>query len=115
MSGIDLEFHSKHPTSAKLAQESGMLFPDGVTHDTRYVSPFPLFMKEGLGPYKWDVDGNEYVDYVGGHGAQDLAVGQHGHHHVGAGLEGPLQGRGEEGVVHGDQRPRLVPQGRGGL
>ncbi len=76
MSGIDLEFHSKHPTSAKLAEESGMLFPDGVTHDTRYVSPFPLFMKEGLGPYKWDVDGNRYIDYVSGHGSLIL-----GHSH----------------------------------
>ena len=76
MSGIDLEFHSKHPTSARLAKESGELFPDGVTHDTRYVSPFPLFMKEGLGPYKWDVDGNKYIDYVSGHGSLIL-----GHSH----------------------------------
>ena len=32
-------------------------------------SRFPLYMTHGQGPLKWDVDGNEYVDYVSGHGA----------------------------------------------
>jgi len=44
-------------------------FPSGVTHDIRYVSPFPIFVERALGSRKWDVDGNEYVDYVMGHGA----------------------------------------------
>ncbi|MCH8225049.1 MAG: aminotransferase class III-fold pyridoxal phosphate-dependent enzyme, partial [Chloroflexi bacterium] len=44
-------------------------FPGGVTHDTRYAQPFPLYMTHGTGPRKWDVDGNEYIDYVSGHGA----------------------------------------------
>ena len=40
-----------------------------MTHDSRYATPFPLFMTHGEGPRKWDVDGNEYIDYVSGHGA----------------------------------------------
>ena len=63
------DYIAKHPGSAQRYVESTKLFPGGVTHDTRYAQPFPLFMTHGEGPRKWDVDGNEYVDYVSGHGA----------------------------------------------
>jgi glutamate-1-semialdehyde 2,1-aminomutase len=58
-----------HPTSQRLYQEALQTFPSGVTHDIRYVTPFPLFVDRAQGSRKWDVDGNEYVDYVMGHGA----------------------------------------------
>jgi glutamate-1-semialdehyde 2,1-aminomutase len=58
-----------HPGSAKLYEESLRVFPSGVTHDTRYVTPFPIFVDRAAGSRKWDVDGNEYIDYVMGHGA----------------------------------------------
>lgn len=76
MSVINEEYLKKHPKSAELHRQSDAAFPDGVTHDTRYVMPFPVFMAEASGPLKWDVDGNEYVDYVSGHGALIL-----GHSH----------------------------------
>ena len=63
------DYIAKHPGSAQRYRESCGIFPGGVTHDTRYAQPFPLFMTHGEGPRKWDVDGNEYVDYVSGHGA----------------------------------------------
>ena len=63
------EYVRKHPRSASRYQEARSVFPGGVTHDTRYVTPFPVFISHGRGPLKWDVDGNEYVDYVSGHGA----------------------------------------------
>ena len=63
------EYIAKHPGSEQRYSESTKVFPGGVTHDTRYAQPFPLFMTHGEGPLKWDVDGNEYVDYVSGHGA----------------------------------------------
>lgn len=58
-----------HPGSAGLYQESLQTFPSGVTHDIRYLQPFPIFVERAQGSHKWDVDGNEYVDYVMGHGA----------------------------------------------
>jgi glutamate-1-semialdehyde 2,1-aminomutase len=58
-----------HPGSRKLYEESLRTFPSGVTHDIRYTSPFPIFIERAQGSRKWDVDGNEYVDYVMGHGA----------------------------------------------
>ena len=70
------EYIAKHPGSAQRYAESTQVFPGGVTHDSRYAQPFPLFMTHGEGPLKWDVDGNEYVDFVSGHGALIL-----GHSH----------------------------------
>ena len=63
------DYIAKHPGSAQRYEESVTIFPGGVTHDSRYATPFPLFMTHGEGPRKWDVDGNEYIDYVSGHGA----------------------------------------------
>jgi glutamate-1-semialdehyde 2,1-aminomutase len=58
-----------HPGSQKLYDESLRVFPSGVTHDVRYVTPFPVFVERASGSRKWDVDGNEITDYVMGHGA----------------------------------------------
>ena len=45
------------------------VIPGGVTHDSRHLVPFPLYVKRAQGPRKWDIDGREYVDYWMGHGA----------------------------------------------
>ncbi|PKB73791.1 MAG: hypothetical protein BZY75_00135 [SAR202 cluster bacterium Io17-Chloro-G7] len=76
MPSILEDYIAKHPGSAQRYNESTKVFPGGVTHDSRYAQPFPLFMTHGEGPLKWDVDGSEYVDYVSGHGALIL-----GHSH----------------------------------
>ena len=62
-------YRRTHAGSERLYQESLRTFPSGVTHDIRFVSPFPIFIESAQGSRKWDVDGNEYVDYVMGHGA----------------------------------------------
>src|SRR4029453_18297745 len=41
----------------------------GITHDGRHLNPYPVYIDRALGSRKWDVDGNEYVDYWMGHGA----------------------------------------------
>jgi len=63
------EYIRNHPGSATLYDESSTVFPSGVTHDVRYVTPFPLYIDRASGSRKWDVDGNEIIDYVMGHGA----------------------------------------------
>ena len=45
-----------------------------MTHDTRLLQPHPLYVERAEGSRKWDVDGNEYVDYIGGHGACCWAI-----------------------------------------
>jgi glutamate-1-semialdehyde 2,1-aminomutase len=56
------------PTSRRLALAAGRVFPSGVTHDIRYIEPYGPFVTRAAGSKKWDVDGNQYVDYTGGHG-----------------------------------------------
>jgi glutamate-1-semialdehyde 2,1-aminomutase len=58
-----------HPRSAALYTESSSIFPSGVTHDIRFLTPFPIFVDRAQGSRKWDIDGNEFVDFVMGHGA----------------------------------------------
>src|SRR5262245_29167696 len=62
-------YAARTPGSAKLYERSLRAIPGGVTHDTRYLRPHPLYIERASGSHKWDVDGHEYVDYIGGHGA----------------------------------------------
>jgi glutamate-1-semialdehyde 2,1-aminomutase len=55
--------------SERLAAEAIDIMPSGIAHDARYVKPYGIYVERAKGPRKWDVDGNEYVDYFGGHGA----------------------------------------------
>ena len=76
MSTIEERYHQTHPKSAGLYQRALQCFPNGVTHDIRYLRPFPIYATHAQGGRKWDVDGNEYVDFFMGHGALIL-----GHSH----------------------------------
>jgi len=73
---IEKTYIDTHPKSAEYYAESKELFPNGVTHDARNLKPFPYFVSHAQGSRKWDVDGNEIIDYKGGHGALIL-----GHNH----------------------------------
>ena len=70
------EYIRTHPGSARAYAEASRVLPSGVTHEARFLKPFPAYMTHGHGCHKWDVDGNEYIDYVTGHGAMML-----GHSH----------------------------------
>mgnify|MGYP005851242245 CR=1 FL=1 len=73
---IELDYVERHPSSQRLHRRASPVLPSGVTHDARYMRPFPLYAERAQGSRKWDVDGLEYVDYVMGHGALLL-----GHNH----------------------------------
>ncbi len=70
------EYLAKVATSRALYQRAKRVFPSGITHDGRYLQPCPIFVSRASGSRKWDVDGNELVDYFGGHGSLIL-----GHNH----------------------------------
>ncbi len=57
------------PASRALFERAKRVFPDGVTHDNRRMQPFPIYIDRAEGAFKWDVDGNRYIDYWMGHGA----------------------------------------------
>jgi glutamate-1-semialdehyde 2,1-aminomutase len=73
-SGIVAAWRDRTPGSAHLAREAAELFPSGITHDGRLVDPYGPYIVRAEGAHKWDVDGNRYVDFYGGHGA--LILGQ---------------------------------------
>ncbi len=75
-SPIVAAYRRRTPNSAKLAERAAGIFPGGVTHDGRWLQPYPIYIERAAGSRKWDVDGHEYVDYMGGHGALLL-----GHNH----------------------------------
>jgi glutamate-1-semialdehyde 2,1-aminomutase len=69
-------YQAKTAGSAALAQEAGAVFPSGITHDSRRTLPYAIYVDRAAAGRKWDVDGNEYIDYYGGHGALLLGHGR---------------------------------------
>jgi len=69
-------YEERTPGSRALYERAARVFPSGITHDGRHLSPYPLAVRRAQGARKWDVDGNVYIDYFGGHGALLL-----GHNH----------------------------------
>lgn len=86
-SSIVAEYCRRTAGSARLAEEARKALPSGVAHDSRRLAPHPVYVARAAGSRKWDVDGNEYVDYTGGHGA--LLLG-HNHPQVVAAIERQL-------------------------
>lgn len=75
-SKIVAAYREKTPKSAARAGDARRLLPSGVVHDARRLLPYGIYVDHATGSHKWDIDGNEYVDYFGGHGALIL-----GHSH----------------------------------
>jgi glutamate-1-semialdehyde 2,1-aminomutase len=94
---IEAAYREKTPGSARLAAQARELFPSGVTHDGRYLQPYGVYVERAAGPYKWDVDGNRYIDYYGGHGA--LLLG-HNHPKVTAAVQQALANGTHFGASH---------------
>ena len=69
-------YRAAFPKSRALYQKALDHFPNGVTHDGRFLRPFPVYIDRALGARKWDVDGNEIVDYWMGHGSLLLGHGR---------------------------------------
>ncbi len=64
------EYIKTHPGSQKLHKQAVKVFAaDGATHRSRTLDPFRPYITHAKGSRKWDVDGNEYIDYVMSHGA----------------------------------------------
>lgn len=85
---FDAAYIKTHPTSLKHHEEAVSRIPSGVTHDSRFVEPFNIVASHAEGAYKWDVDGNKYIDFITGHGS--LILG-HNHPQVIAAVSAQLQ------------------------
>jgi glutamate-1-semialdehyde 2,1-aminomutase len=114
MASILETFEALHSGSKSLADRARRVFPSGVTHDIRAFAPWPVYVERAAGARKWDVDGNEYIDYIGGHGS--LLLGHSRPEVVEAAREalgrGTHFGSSHEGeVAWGEQVLRMVPCG----
>ena len=63
------QYHGLSPASREWYDRALQLFPNGVTHDSRFLLPYPIYIERAEGAKKWDLEGREYVDYWSGHGA----------------------------------------------
>ena len=75
-SNIVAAYRERTVRSEQLAVRARQHLPSGLVHDGRKIDPYPIYVERAQGSRKWDVDGNEYIDYYGGHGALLL-----GHNH----------------------------------
>jgi len=63
-------------SSQQLFDRAKELMPGGVSSPVRAISPFPFYTSRAAGPYLWDADGNQLIDYCLAYGPMIL-----GHRH----------------------------------
>jgi glutamate-1-semialdehyde 2,1-aminomutase len=68
-SHIITAFEAKTRKSKARHLRAREVFPSGVVHDSRHMKPYPLYVERASGCRKWDADGNELIDFYGGHGS----------------------------------------------
>jgi len=74
--------------SAALFDRATRSLPGGSTRTTIYSAPYPPYMVRGEGLRTWDVDGNEYRDFLGNY--TSLILG-HAHPEVVAAVEAQVR------------------------
>ena len=63
------DYAASRPVSTTWFRRAREVLGGWVGHDLRHFEPLPLYIQRGAGGRKWDVDGNEYIDFLGGNGA----------------------------------------------
>ena len=66
---VEARYTEKFQKSAEFYERGKSLFPGGVTHQTSFRKPFPIYFRRGYAGLKYDVAGNEIVDFVMGNGS----------------------------------------------
>jgi glutamate-1-semialdehyde 2,1-aminomutase len=57
-------FDTKCVKSKSLIEEAKQIIPGGVQHNLAFNYPFPLAIEKACGAHMWDVDGNQYIDFL---------------------------------------------------
>ncbi len=63
------DYQQRFAGSHALHERSLRVISGGITHDGRYLKPFPPYIARAKGAHKWDVDGHQLIDYAVGHGS----------------------------------------------
>jgi glutamate-1-semialdehyde 2,1-aminomutase len=94
-------YKEQRPKAVALYGEARGLLAGGVGHDVRHNPLAPMYIEYARGSRKWDVDGNEYIDYGMGNAALLL-----GHSHPAA-IQA-VQSVVENGLHFGNDHPRMM-------
>lgn len=87
--------------SRSLSERAQVVIAGGVSSDARRSTSVPLYVDRGMGARLWDVDGNEYIDYVLGQGP--LILG-----HSAPGIAAAVQAQTARGQAYSAQHEREV-------
>jgi glutamate-1-semialdehyde 2,1-aminomutase len=71
-------YRARTPISRQLFQAAKAVLPGGDTRSVLYFPPYPTFVDRGYGCRVWDVDNNEYLDFLNNYTSLI-----HGHAHPG--------------------------------
>ena len=82
------EYVARTRRSAEMFERAASSLPGGSTRTTIYSAPYPPYMVRGEGIRTWDVDGNEYRDFLGNY--TSLILG-HAHPEVVAAVEAQVR------------------------
>ena len=69
MATIEERYKEKFSKSMQWYTEGQERFAGGMSHQGRFISPFPIFIERADGAFKYDMDDNELIDYVMGSGS----------------------------------------------
>jgi glutamate-1-semialdehyde 2,1-aminomutase len=58
------EYKEKTKKSAEWFARACEHLPGGVTGNVKFYTPYPIYAKRAKGGHLWDLDGNEYIDYM---------------------------------------------------
>ncbi len=90
------QYKAQHRQSAQWHERARKVFTsEGATHFARIFNPYRPYVTHADGVKKWDLDGNQYIDYVLGHGALLL-----GHNH--RDVVNAVQEQISRGVLYGE-------------
>ena len=64
-SSLLTEYLARTPRSAAMFDRATRSLPGGSTRTTIFSAPYPPYMARGEGIRTWDLDGNEYRDFLG--------------------------------------------------
>ena len=87
-SSLIAEYLARTPRSAATFERATASLPGGSTRTTIYSAPYPPYMVRGEGIRTWDLDGNEYRDFLGNY--TSLILG-HAHPEVVAAVEAQVR------------------------
>lgn len=69
MPTIDTDYRAKFADSAAMFERAQKVIAGGITHDGRFIKPYPPYFAKADGAYKWSVEGHKVIDYGIGHGS----------------------------------------------